>query len=868
MRQDHDSSGAVDAGNRRIDNGESKAKAGQDRNDRNDRNERFARLILAGVLAQVLGNSAARLGPVGGPALALALAAVAPAAVQAQQALAFDIPAQSLAAALGQFGQQGGQQVLFDEAVVAGRQSTAIQGSYAPREALERLLAGTGVRIVRAQAGGFVVAVEPAARDERSREQALPAVTVTAAPETSATTQGTESYGAAGPSTAATGLGLSLRETPQSLSVITRQQIEDFNLQSVADVARVTPGLFVRNDGIASDEATPVARGFHFEHLNVDGVALSTSDHNARSIAADMVMYDRVEVIRGATGLIQGSGQPSGTINLVRKRPTAEPLLELTGSLGNWNLRQLSLDASRALNASGSVRGRIAGTWRDTDSFVDVTNSRNGLLYAIVEADLGPASTLGIGASAQRTRVDGASRGLPTLPDGGDMRLPRSTYLDTPDSFLKRETDVVFVDFEHRFATGWRLRASYNHLEANSDARYSVRNRIEGNPWQLENGESGWRYQTRQNLFDLRINGSVAAFGREHEIVVGASHRDNDLDWRQTWTGGSGLVDIASWNPAEHRLNGEPATDPLQQQRRVKETGVYATGRLRLTDPLSLILGGRLAWFREDWTGGWYTGEAEWEKGRGENGRFTPYLGIVHDLGRDLSVYASISEIFRPQSAVDINGQTLPPLTGTNYELGIKGSFQEGRVDASAALYRINQKNRAVADEFNCPTSGSMSCYRAAGEIQSEGVELTVGGAITPAWQVSAGYAYVRARYIRDQIASNIGRQVATDEPRHLFKVFGSYRLPGDLQRWRLQASVLGQSRVFRSDTGFYTEQRPVVLVGLGASYRIDSHWNVQFNIDNLFDRRWYQEMGNSWAGYGARYGAPRSAQLSLRYRL
>lgn len=817
-------------------------------------------------LARVLSGPAARLPRA--DVVALAVALLAPAAVHAQAQRFFDIPAQSLTSALGQFGQQGGQQILFDEAIVAGRQSSAVQGSYSPRDALERLLAGTGVTIAQSQAGGFVLKLDPDPRHGSSSHTALPAVTVRAAAERDATTEGSDSYAAVGPSTAAIGMGLSLRETPQSLSVVTRQQIEDFHLNSLADVARVTPGVFVRNDGIAEDEATPVARGFGFDRLSVDGVAMSTADHNSRSIAADMVMYDRVEIVRGATGLLQGSGQPSGTINLVRKRPTRDPLLDATVSLGSWNYRQVSVDASRALDASGSVRGRIAGTWRDSDSFVDVTGSNNGLLYAIVEADVGAASKLGVGASAQRTRVDGAFRGLPTFPDGSDMRLPRSTYLDTPDSFLKRETDIFFVDFEQRLGAGWQWRASYNHIEASSDARYSVRNRIEGDPYQLANGESGWRYRTRQNLFDLRVTGSVAAFGRSHELAVGASHRDDDLDWRQTWQGGTGVVDILGWNPGAHRLNGEPASDPLQQQRRVKETGLYASSRLRLSDPTSLLIGGRLAWFTEDWTGGWYTGEAQWERGRSEKGEFTPYVGIVHDLSRDLSLYASISEIFRPQSAIDVNGRTLDPVTGTNYELGIKGSFRDGRVDAGAAIYRINEKNRAVIDDFNCPTTGTMSCYRAAGEIQSEGVELTVGGAVTPGWQVSAGYAYVRSRYVRDQIVENIGKTVATDQPRHLFKFFSSYRLPGDWQRWRLQASMLGQSRVYRAEPGFRTEQGPVVLVGVGTSYRINQHWNVQLNVDNLFDRRWYQEMGYSWAGYGARYGTPRSAMLSLRYRL
>ena len=788
------------------------------------------------------------------------------AASAAAGAREFSIPAGPLDAALDRFARTAGVNLSYDDALVAGVQTRGLRGAHSPQAALQLLLAGSGLDAL-AQAGGGFSLRKAAVAAAPQATAVLQTVTVTADADRGGMTEGSRSYTSGSMSTAA-GLALSQRQTPQSVSVVTRQQMDDFKLTTLQDIVKVTPGLYAKNPAVTDSESTFYARGFALEQVNVDGLALDATGFNSRNVSADLLMYDRVEVVRGPAGLMQGAGAPSGSVNLIRKRPTAQPLLNATLGLGSWNNRQLTLDASRALNASGSVRGRVAAGWRAGDSFVDVTDTANTSLYGIVEADLTPDTTLGVGAYRQRTRTDGVFGGLPTLPDGGHMHLPRGTFLGVADSYQNRDNDGVFADLEQRLRDGWSLKLGVTRVEASSDSRYTNNARIPGSTTQLRQTETGWRYGTEQTVADVRARGPVQWFGRQHELVVGASYRDDDSTAIQTWGGGTPrTVDIANWNPHATTWTGSvPAVD-YQWGRRTREKGLYASGNFSLADPLHLIVGGRLGWYAQDVTG-WYSTPAIWRRSLDESARFVPYAGLVYDLDARHSVYASITESYQPQSAVDVQGNTLDPLTGTNYELGVKGEYFDGRLNASAAVFRMKQRNRAMRDDANCPTSGSVSCSRAAGEVQSEGVELQLSGQLQPGWQVSAGYTYVRAKYTKDSIAANIGQRISTDEPQHLLKFYTSYRLQGAYARWSLNGSVHAQGKIYRSETNYLTAQGGYAVVGLGVGYQLNPQLHLQASVDNALDRRYYQDLGYTWSGGLARYGAPRSISMTLSYKL
>ena len=830
------------------------------------------RLAVAGVLAQPLAPAWAQAGEA-------AQGTRSAQETRAAQPHDWELPAASLEASLKRVAHQAGLTLATDPALTAGQAAPPVTGHLTSAQVLQRLLGRSGleaivtadtisIRRLPAASPGAGAHASPAAG---TTVTTLPLVNVTAA-ALGARTEGTGRYTQTAPVEAATGLGLTQRQTPQSMTVITRQQLDDFNLTTLQDLGKVTPGVYFKNGGVSDQESQPYARGFAFSQINIDGQAVGTDNFNGRSIGVDLAIFDSVEVVRGATGLLQGAGAPSGTINLVRKRPTAQPLLNLSASLGSWSDKRLMVDASRALNETGSVRGRVVAAGRDADSFVNITHDRNGTVYGVLEADVTEATTLGIGAYTQRTRTEGLFRGLPTHTDGRHIGLPRSTYLDLADTFQKRDTDVVFGNLEHRLAGGWSVKANWTATDGSSDSRYSHNTRIDGSETTLNSGETGWKYTTKQQAFDVRASGPFHWLGRTHELVAGAQLRKDRVSWAGTWEGDGGgrIVDIYRWDPRASGLTGGPPRAPLQQQRESLEKGIFAAGCFQLLDPLKIVLGARLSWFKEDGTGGWYTDTTtvRWRRGLHDSAVFVPYAGVIHDIDSRHSAYASLTEIFSPQSAQDVNGNSLKPLTGTNYELGVKGTYLDGALNASAAIFRISQRNRAIRDEANCPTGGIASCFRAAGEIESDGVEFQLNGALTPAWKVSAGYAYTSARYTRDTLPENVGQRVSTDEPRHLFMLASSYRLPGRYSRWTVNGLLQGQSRIYSAEPGYYTEQGHYLLASLGAVYRVNSRLQWQLDVDNLFDRTYYTGLGASWSGGGERYGRPRSALLTVRYSL
>lgn len=306
----------------------------------------------------------------------------------------FSLPAQPLGQALNALARQSGVAISVDAALVAGKSAPAVQGAMTLREALQRLLAGSG--LVAAPTGSAITIRAAGASDAGAT---LAPVTVTAQADR-ATTENTGAYTTGSMSTA-TKLSLSIRETPQSVTVMTRQRMDDEGMVTLSDAIRATPGLVVSKGGPERDGY--YSRGFWVGNVTYDGLptSMDTSWYGSDVLLSDLAVYDRVEIVRGATGLASGSGDPSAAINLVRKRPTKETQISLSGNAGSWNRYGLQADVSGSLNESRTLRARAVASTQDNESFQDVVSSRRNILYLTGEADLGTRTLLTVGASRQ-----------------------------------------------------------------------------------------------------------------------------------------------------------------------------------------------------------------------------------------------------------------------------------------------------------------------------------------------------------------------------------------------------------------------------------------------------------------------------------
>ncbi|WP_129973641.1 MULTISPECIES: TonB-dependent siderophore receptor [unclassified Pseudomonas] len=662
------------------------------------------------------------------------------------------------------------------------------------------------------------------------------------------TTEGSESY-TTGTMATATKLPLTLRETPQAVTVITRQRMDDQAMTSINDVVNATPGLFLDYSNGPGRQAYK-ARGFNIDNLMYDGIPSGYNGVNVGS-QPNLAMFDRVEVVRGATGLVTGAGNPSAAINLVRKRPLAEQRVTLTGAAGTWDNYRGELDASSPLNDSGTLRGRVVTSYHDANSFIDDVDEQHNLFYAVTEADLSDDTTLTLGFSHQKDRTNyfwGSSMiGL----DGHHLDLPRSYNPGTSWEDKDQEINTVFAEIRQQLANDWKLQVNANYSEQNALFSGSYQSR-----W-VNDTLARTVYQSKadenQAGLDAFFSGPFEAFGRSHELVVGASKRIYDLTthnyspYDTNWPINAGKPDFV------HTNNTREVTT---------QDGVYLTTRLSLADPLKLILGGRLDWYDYDNR----DGDGDYKVTR----NVTRYAGLIYELDDHHSVYASYSDIFTPQSNKGTSGNPVKPIVGKNYEVGIKGEYLGGALNASLAVFRVDQENRAVQVFVpNCPQS---SCYDASGEIRSQGIDLELQGALTDNWQIGGGYTYARTHTIKDEAnPQNVNKQFDTDTPEHLFKLTTRYNFQGPLEKLRVGGNISWQSRMYNDiellDGGNYRlKQGAYAVTDLMAGYRVNDNLDLQLNANNIFDRKYYSTIANSVSYGGDSYGTPRNMMLTAKY--
>lgn len=658
----------------------------------------------------------------------------------------------------------------------------------------------------------------------------------------------------------ATGLGLTIRETPQSVSIVTAQRILDQDLDTVADVIVGTTGVSVNE--VDDVRNTFTARGFEITNYQVDGVPLAwTLAGGAGETMADVSIYERIEVVRGATGLLTGAGDPSASINLVRKHADSE---ELTGyvdaSFGSWNNWQVTADIAGAVTADGSIRARAVAKYGEGDSNVELFHDKKLVLYGVVEADITDQTTLRVGGSHQNETPTAPAWGaLPSwFTDGTFAVWPRSKNTSADWSYWDTTNQNVFANLIHKFGNGWEVSANYNWLRHAQTTQilylYGVLDAVTGE------GLGSFPYsddgKSVQNSYDIKLKGDYQLFGRTHEFVVGAMHSETDRD-NTTFAALSypNPGDFINWDGTAYPNPGFSDVGVLEVEETTEQTGYYGVTRLELADGLKLIAGGRLS----SWElSGFNFGPV---REYGDDNVFVPYAGLLYDVADNHRVYASYTEIFQPQNARDRNGDYLDPIVGRAYEIGLKSSFLDDDLQMSVAVFRIEQDNLAQPDPgFLIPgvTPDTVASRAALGTV-SEGFEAELIGQPLEGWNISVGYSLFSAE-------DADGLAVNTDHPRQLFNLFTTYQI-GDLVvgggvNWRSK----NYSDTFNPATGdpFRFQQDAFTLVNLMARYAVSDNLNLQVNVDNLFDTTYYSQIG-FYQQY--RYGKPRSFSAGATVR-
>lgn len=758
----------------------------------------------------------------------------------------FDLPAGALVDQLNQLAAQSGIYLAGNAALIAGKTGPALHGSYTVDQALHTLLAGSELTVV--QTGERRYQLQPGAGGALE----LGAISISGKAPGS-TTEGTGSY-TTDSSSSSTRLNLTQKETPQSVTVITRQRLDDQKLTNLTEVLEATPGITVLRVGVGAENDTYWSRGFQINNFEIDGVPTSSRLDNTTQNTA---MYDRVEVVRGATGLISGSGTPSATINLIRKRPTAEAQASITGEAGSWDRYGTGFDVSGPLNDSGNIRGRLVVDYKKQNSWVDRVKTDSQLVYGISEFDLSDATMLTVGFSYINNQVNDPLRtGFQMFYSNGNRTDFSRSANSAPDwAYNDRKQTNVFTSVEHQFNNGWSGKVEVSHTQNEFD---ELINYMNGDIDQATGAgaylyPNRWSGTPRQNNLDAYLTGPFNLFGREHELIAGVTMSQYDENtpshggWFGPWTGYDGTVpNIYNWDGSG--ANRPDTTTVGKTRIEENQYAAYLTSRFHVTDDTAVILGGRVTdWKRSNEVISYTDASQNSESKETRNGVFLPYAGIVYDLSSTWSVYASYTKIFNPQAygIKDDNNKPLDPQEGTGYEVGIKGSFNEDRLNASLALFKIDQDNLPVY--VRAP-----DIYRAEQGTTTKGVELELNGELSEGWQASAGYAYSVSTNADDE-------RIVTTSPRHSLKTFTTYRLPGVLDKVTVGGGVNWQSKTGMDLHTF--EQGSYALTNLMARYDISKNLSATLNVNNVFDRSYYA-YADSWSVYGA----PRNFMTSFKY--
>lgn len=662
--------------------------------------------------------------------------------------------------------------------------------------------------------------------------------------------------------TTGTGLGLSAHETPQSVTVITAQRIEDQDLRTITDVVNNTVGISSQVSDSARSRFS--ARGFEINNIQVDGVPVAWSGGaEAGETQSSTALYERVEVVRGATGLLSGTGNPSASINLVRKHADSKELKgDVSLSAGRWDRYKGSVDVGRGLNSSGSVRGRVVASYEDGDSYVDFAGNTQSLFYGVVDADLTDSTVLSIGASYQDNDPTASTwGGLPAwYSDGSHADWNRSKTTAAKWTSWASTNEAYFANLTHRFADVWEMKLNASHTENSAEMRLLY---LFGQPDEVTGlglGASPGRYDLdrKQDDISLQLTGSFSWLNREHDLVFGITHSEQNQKYYSYGRSDPAAVgDFNQWDGNYPQPTW--TTRDLKDDFDITQTGYYAASRLSLTESLKVILGGRIAdWERK----GLSWGE---EQSYGDDGVFIPYAGVLYDVAENHTIYTSYTEIFQPQNAQDRNGSYLDPLTGKSYELGLKSAFFSGALHTTATIFRVEQDNLAQPDtgHFIPGTEPPVEASIAKEGTSSEGYELEVVGQPMPDWNISFGYTQFTAE-------DADGEDVNTQQPRELLKLFTTYYAPGNIEKLTLGGGINWQGSNYTETTNPISgepdrlKQKAYSLVNVMARYDITQQLSTQLNVDNLLDETYYSQIGffNQLA-----YGEPRNINVGIKYQ-
>ncbi|WP_343293955.1 TonB-dependent siderophore receptor [Vandammella animalimorsus] len=769
----------------------------------------------------------------------------------------YHLPAGPLGASLAAFAGQAGLLLSFDPALTQGRQAPALQGRHSPQSGLAELLAGSGLQAEQQADGSFTLRRAPApARAAGASAQTLPAVTVQAAPETAT---GPVTGYAARRSATATKTDTPLVETPQSVSVMGRDEFEDRGARSVMEAVRYTPGVVSHVYGAytrGQDDWINL-RGFggFGTALYQDGLRMNADAGGFASQRSEPFGLERVEVLRGPASVLYGKGDAGGMVNRVSKRPRADAVRELEVQLGNHRRRQMAADVGGPLNAQGTLRYRLIGLGmaeNAQDRYANGYHVNDKRLYLAPSLTWQPSADTSLTLLSEFIHDRNRGFAFTYTPLQAPQRRASAFLLGEPAfTGFKHRQAAIGYQFEHRFSPVWSLHQSarlsrvavhYPRINAGAlgDDGYTLARRVHV-----------FDETNRQINLDTHLQGKLRTGSVAHTLLLGLDMERQTLDALAA-SGRAAPLDI------RRPLYGQPVSvspeaDWNNTRQRLRQTGLYAQDQMRLSSQWLLTVGGRMDWARlhsDDFL--------ENTSQRQRDRQFSGRVGLNWLLPSGWTPYASYAESFLPTVGRDAHGNTFKPTRGKLFELGVKYAPEGGRQLFTAALYDLRKTHVLTTDPDNPDHS------KQTGAIRARGIELEAKAALSRQWEMLANYTYNNIR-VRRSNDGDVGK-VPVHTPRQTASVWLQWRAP----QGRLSGlgAGLGVRHVGSNFNDAANTWKNPSATFIDAALTYDrGPWRFGLNVTNLGNKEQRTSCFELDGGNLCGYAQVRTVVLSAKYR-
>ncbi|ESE25679.1 ferrichrome-iron receptor FhuA [Escherichia coli 910096-2] len=710
-------------------------------------------------------------------------------------------------------------------------------------------------------------------------------ITVTAAPAPQESAWGPAATIAARQSATGTKTDTPIQKVPQSISVVTAEEMALHQPKSVKEALSYTPGVAVGTRGAFNTYDYLIIRGFaadgQSQNNYLNGLKLQGNFYNDAVI--DPYMLERAEIMRGPVSVLYGKSSPGGLLNMVSKRPTTEPLKEVQFKAGTDSLFQTGFDFSDALDDDGVYSYRLTGLARSANAQQKGSEEQR---YAIAPAftwrpdDKTNFTFLSYFQNEPETGYYGwlpKEGTVEPLPNG--KRLPTDFNEGAKNNTYSRNEKMIGYSFDHEFNDTFtvrqNLRFAQNKVSQKSVYGYGMcsdplytkdQEALKASPC-LSIPQSQWGHTlTRQYVIDneklenfsvdTQLQSKFATGSVDHTLLTGVDfmRMRNDID---SWFGYAGSVapsDIYNLDRSDFDFGAHPnPSGPYRVLLKQKQTGLYVQDQAQW-DKVLVTLGGRYDWADQSSFNRDYGNKSE-----RDDKEFTWRGGVNYLFDNGVTPYFSYSESFEPASQTDANGDLFAPSKGKQYEVGVKYVPEDRPIVVTGALYQLTKTNNLMADP-----NGSLFSVEG-GEIRARGVELEAKAALSASVNVVGSYTYTDAEYTTDTTyKGNTPAQV----PKHMASLWADYTFfDGPLSGLTLGTGgrYTGSSYGDPANSfkvGSYTVVDALVRYDLARVGMAGS--NVALHVNNLFDREYVASCFNT---YGCFWGAERQVVATATFR-